>query len=860
MSTDQIIHYRSANFWRRANPVWLVKMAWRDSRTHRGRLLLFVSSISIGIAALVAMNTLKNTMEHNIDAQANVLLGADLSVSSNQPFTEVVEELFSNLGGQRSRQVRFSSVVFFPAADRMRLVQVRTQDGDFPYYGKLTTDPPAAAAAFTEGQNALVDHNLMLQFETEVGDSVKVGALTFRIAGRLLKIPGETAAAGNLEPRVYVPGAYLEETRLVQRGSRVSHRMYFKFAEDENVTALLERMQPQFKEHHLDYETVASRKRNIGRPLRNLYRFLNLGSFVALLLGSVGVASAIHAYVRQKLNTIAVLRSLGATTGQTMGIYLLQASFMGLVGVAAGALMGTGVASFLPDVIGDLLPVEVEFTLATMSYAPLIQGLYVGLGMTVLFALLPLVSIRRVSPLIALRFSFEESALLKKEPLRWVLYLLIVGAITAFAMTQTRTWTRGLGFAVGVFLAFGLLTLVARGLIYSVRRFFPAFWSYVWRQGLANLYRPNNQTVMLLLALGLGTFLISTLYLTQYGLLDNIDEITSGDQPNMVLIDIQTDQQEELATLIGQHEVQLIDQVPIVAMRLQSIKGRAVKEIIEDRKSKVRRWTLRREYRTTYRDYLSNTETVVSGQWQGTAGDTVYISIDHSIAADLQVQIGDEMVFDVQGVPIATVIGSMRSVNWQRIRPNFLVLFPAGVLEEAPQFHVFVLRSASAAASAALQRAIMDPFPNVSAIDLQLILDTVNTLLDKVTLVIRFMALFSVVTGLLVLLGVITSSRYQRIEESVLLRTLGAVRSQVVKIMTLEYFFLGFLAAFTGLGLAVVGTWALTHFVFNIPFVLPFLPLVLVLVVVSGLTVVVGLLSSRGIHDSPPLEVLRSVG
>ena len=838
---------------------WLIKMAWRDSRNHRKRLLLFVSSITIGIAALVGMSTLSATMQHGIDAQANTLLGADLVISSNQPFSQETETLLAGLGGDQSRQVRFSSMIHFPKSEGMRLVQVRTLEGGFPYYGDFETAPPTAARNFTQGRHTLVDETLMLQFDAAVGDSIKVGALMFQIAGRLQKIPGETTMASNLEPRVYIPTAYLKQTRLVQQGSRVSYRTFFKFEDKKDIEALVDGLQPYFEKHHLDYETVASRKRNIGRPLRNLYRFLNLASFIALLLGCVGVASSIHTYVKQKVNTIAILRSLGTSARQTLGIYLIQASTMGLIGAATGIIVGIGVVALLPIVLSDWLPLDIEFEVSAISIPSMARGLFAGLGMAAAFALLPLLRIRKVSPLMALRTSIEETPFRQRDPLRWLLFLLIGLGIGGFAITQTRTWVHGAGFTVGLVAAFGLLGLVARTTIFAARRFFPLSWNYIWRQGLANLYRPNNQTLMLVLALGLGTFLIATLYLLQSALLNDIASLSNQDQPNMVLIDIQNDQVEAVAALVADFDAALLQQVPVVPMQLESIKGRSVREIRSDPDSKISRWALNRDYRSTYRDHLTDTETLVGGQWHGaTSDDTVFISLDQNLGRNLKVELGDEITFDVQGFPITTRVGSLRSVNWRRVRPNFMVLFPAGILEEAPQFHVFVLRCTSKEESAALQRALAARFPNVSTIDLQLILKTINTILDKASLVIRFMALFSVATGLLVLLGVITSSRYQRMLESVLLRTLGATRRQVVKIMLIEYFFLGSLAAFNGLLLALASTWALALFVFDISFSPALAPLVAILVMVVGLTMAVGLLCSRGLHDRPPLEVLRA--
>ena len=299
-------------------------------------------------------------------------------------------------------------------------------------------------------------------------------------------------------------------------------------------------------------------------------------------------------------------------------------------------------------------------------------------------------------------------------------------------------------------------------------------------------------------------------------------------------------------------------------MHVHSVKGQPARAILRDTTANRRRrgnWALRHEYRATYRDSLTETEEIVAGTWRSQpASDTLYVSLETGVASSLGVGVGDSLTFDVQGVPIDVVVGSLRQVNWQRIMPNFLAVFPPGILEAAPQSHVLVSRATTTEQMAALQRSTVHRFPNVSVIDLGSILSTVDTILDKVSLVVRFMAFFSVSVGLIVLVGVIASSRYQRIEESVLLKTLGASRRQIVAIMALEYLFLGAFAAATGAILSLGGVWALSRYLFEISFAPDYLPLILAFAAVSLLTVAVGMTSSRGVHTSPPLEVLRSLG
>jgi len=832
-------------------------MAARDSRNHRRRLLLFMASIALGIAALVAISSLGKNLEAAIDEQAKSLLGADLLIRSRQPFAPETEALFDSLGGAQSREVGFSSMVYFPKSNDTRLARIRALAGDFPFYGDFETAPAAAAQAFRSGQNALVDDALLLQYGAAVGDSIKVGAVQFHIVGRLKKMPGESAANAFIGPRVYFPLSYLEQTQLVQRGSQITCATYFKFNREVDTQKLVETIKPHLEQQRLRSETVASRKADLGEAMQNLTNFLNLVGFIALLLGSVGVASAVHVYIKQKLNAIAVLRCLGAATRQTFNIFLIQALALGVIGSILGAVIGVYIQTLLPSVLSDFLPVKLE---AAISWPAIGEGMLVGLAMALLFALLPLISIRNISPLLTLRSDYEATAI-HQDSWRWLLYALIAAAISGFAMRQMHGWLQGLIFALAVGAAFGLLSAAAKLLTVCTRKFFPEGWSYTWRQGLANLFRPHNQTLMMMLAIGFGAFLIATLYLTQHTLLRQVSLTGADQQPNLVFFDIQPDQQAEVAALVRAEGLPVMQQVPIVTMRLEQINGKDVRELQKDSTAGIPGWALRREYRSSYRDSLNDNETIIAGKFQNSVGqphDTIYVSLEKDIAEELKVKVGDELVFDVQGVPITTRIGSVREVNWQRMMPSFYVLFPAGVLEAAPQFHVIVTRAPSSAQSAALQQAMVRRFPNVSGIDLALILNTVDAVLNKVSFVIRFMALFSIMTGLLVLAGAVITSRYQRIQESVLLRTLGANRRQVFRIMAVEYFFLGGFAALTGLLLATAASWALAAFVFKTSFAPALLPMLIILILIMGLTMLIGLMNSRGIIDRPPLEVLRA--
>ena len=838
---------------------FLLRMAWRDSRSSRRRLLLFSISISLGVAALIAVGLFRASLARAIDDQARSLLGADLVVESSRPFTIEQERMLQSLGQTQAREVRLRTMALFPKSGGTRLVYVRALGGDFPFYGKMETRPPAAAKTFRQGGEAVPEESLLFQFGASAGDPIKIGEATFTIAGALTKIPGEASPAASFAPRVYIPLQDLAKTQLLKPGSLARYLNFVKFASDVDVAKEVKKLAPQIEQAGLEYDTVAKRKKDLGEALDNLYRFLNLVGFISLLLGVVGVASAIQAHLQQKSATAAVLRCLGALGRSTVFIYLLQVAAMGTVGALAGAALGLAMHRILPGILQGYI----SFPLPTaIAWWPVFSGMAIGLGVCLLFALPPLLRFRHVSPLLALRSAADGSGVpSRRDRAIWVVYLLIAASLTGFAVSQAERWTDGLLVAGGLALALAILAGMAKLLIALVRRLLPQSWSFVFRQGMANLYRPNNRTLLLTLSLGLGTFLLLTIYLTREVLLAQFQSIGSHDQPNIFLFDIQPDQTKEVAKLVKREGLPVIQEAPIVTMRLVEVKGRKASQILKDPQDKVPDWELEREYRSTYRPDLSETEKITAGKWIGQfdyrSGATVPISVEEEIAKDLGLTIGDTMVFDVQGVLLKTQVASLRKVDWKRFQTNFFVVFPTGVLENAPTFNVLVSRVPTPAASAKLQNAIVAKFPNVSAIDLTSVIQTVDSILSKVALVIRIMALFTVGTGLIVLGSTIWSGRYQRLKESVLLRTLGASRRQIWEILGAEYLLLGLLASATGIMLALLGSWALAAFLFKLEYAPSLLPIFVTGVTVTLLTIVVGLLTSYGVGSAPPLAVLR---
>jgi putative ABC transport system permease protein len=520
-----------------------------------------------------------------------------------------------------------------------------------------------------------------------------------------------------------------------------------------------------------------------------------------------------------------------------------------------GVALGIVVQMLLPAVVSDFIPVRVS---VAIDWSTVAAGLVIGAATAAAFALLPLLRLRDVPPLRALRREFEQ--LRGTSAGRRVSRLLVIGAllggIVLISIWQAPSVGVGLAFAGAVFVTTGVLWAAARILMAAVRRYFPARASYVIRQGVANLFRPENQTVPVTLAIGFGVFLIATLYVVQRNLVSQFALDASPDRPNLVLFDIQVDQKDGVGEILRRHGGGASEGgvTPIVPARIARVNDRPADSVRGG-------WAARREYRNTYRDTLVEGEQLVSGVWfQGVrpAGTLPRISIEEDIAGELGVGVGDRITWNVQGVEIETQIASVRRVVWARFQPNFFVVFEPGVLEQAPQTFVTLTRIDHPTRRAELQRDMVLAYPNVSALDLTLVQRALDGVLASVSLAVRFMALFSIGAGLVILIGALAASRFQRLREAVLLKTMGATGGQVRRIMLTEYVAWGSLAAFVGVLLAGVAGWALVTFLFESTYRVPVLELAGVWILVCALTAAVGFANSGTVLRGTPLAVLRA--
>ena len=863
------------------------RMAWRETRGSRRRLLLLTGAIAAGVAALVAVNSFAANLRGSVTRQAQALFGADLSISSRREFTPRVQALLDTLvapdparglgPGRKARVVSFSGMAYVPRTEGVRLVQVAAVEPGYPFYGEIRTDPPGAWSQLQKGDRVLVDPSLLTALGARRGDTLALGKSRFVISATVLNQPGSIAVAASFSPRIFIAAADLPATGLLRFGSRVGYETFVELADPDRATAISKEYRPILRPERAGIRSVEENRSDLTEGLTQLSNYLGLVGLIALLLGGMGVASAVHVFIRQKLDTIAVLRCLGAETSRLFTIYLVQALAMGALGSLIGAGLGGALQRVLPLLLADLLPIDVQVRLDPGAVA---LGVGLGIWASAVFALMPLLGIRRVSPLMTLRRDVEPPRR-RRDPARLLAALVLAGSVAALAVLQAGGLRDGLGFTAGIGVAVLFLWLASLGLIRGVRRWFPSRWPYVWRQGLANLYRPANQTVTVVLSLGFGAFLLSTLFLVQHNLLRDLRMDGPGERPNLAFIDIQPDQREGVLEELRAEGFSSFEAAPMVPMRISSVKGTPVVLRQPDETGSTEAdeaaarpgWALRHEYRSTYRDTLAGSETLVEGTWWDgpmpagreakedplPAGNgPVDVSLELDIAGELGVTIGDEIVWDVQGIRITSRVANLRKVDWARFEPNFFAVFRGGVLDRAPQFFVTMVRVDDPATRGTLQRRMAERYPNVTSIDLSSIQRVLEDILGRVALAVRFMAGFSLATGTVVLVGAIATTRFQRVREAALLKTLGATSRQVLRIFFAEYLALGLLSAGMAVVLASGAGWLLSRFLFETSYALPYAALAALLGATVVLTVGIGLGNSLDILRRTPLDVLRN--
>jgi len=846
-----------------------ISLAFRELRHGMRRVGVYMASITLGVATLVSIHSFRGDVARSVQEEADVLMGANARLSDDRPHPREVEQVLDSLrdgGVGVARVTTATSMVYAPSSDLVRLLQVRALDEGYPYYGEVTTSPSGRWGEHLEPGRVLVDPAVLTQLDVQVGDTLVVGRTSLEIAATVVDLPTDLAYQTAIGPRVHVSQATLAESGLLITGSLARYETFLRMPQLDERRNVRERYDSLFDAADVDYTLAEEQAQTLSNGVRFLGRFLGLVGLGALLLGGVGVASAIHVYIREKRATIAVLRCLGAHQGSAFAAYLIQAALLGFAGALAGVIVGVIVQALLPILLADVLPVSVATTFSLGSAA---AGLGIGIWVALVFALIPLLGVRDVPPLAALRQDFEPRRR-RRDALEIGVYALAAGSVLLLCVIEAPEPAVGVWFAAALAAATAAVAGVGWMLTRAAQRWFPARAPYPVRQGVSNLFRPHNQTLSVTIALGFGAFVIGTIVEVGSSLIDELTLSFGSGQPNVLLFDVQRDQVQGLTQLIPVSARASVEVTPLVTSRITRINGVTTDELRDnpDRDERPEGWAVRREYRNTYRDFIGSGEALVAGRWwDGTpgseddttidTGDLPGLSLEEDVALSLRVGLGDTITWEVSGIEVPSVVTSLRRVDWERLEPNFFAVLEPGVLEEAPQTIVLLARLPDESQRLELQRALVGDFPNVSALDFSRVQEAIDTVLSRVRQAVAFLAAFSALAGVIVLLGALATSRVQRMREGALLKTLGARRPQILTVLLSEYIALGTVATASGLVLAVAAAAIVVPSVFELTYVPRPGALAAIWATVVALTVVVGLLGSRDLLRRAPLAVLR---
>lgn len=833
---------------------FVVGLAWREARGAWRHFAYFLACITLGVGALVGVGSFADSLEGTVARSAKALMGGDVEIRSTRPIPEDPAALVPPGRGGRPAITRVRELVAMAQAgpDETQLVELKAIEPGYPLYGTLVTDPAGPLDTLIGGGRVLVHDSLLARPGLRVGDRLRIGDATLTIAGRVVTEPDRAVGVFSLGPRVIMASEDLDRTGLVRPGSRVRYRTLFRLADDEDAALFRDALAARLPAAQR-VRTYAQAQPGLRRFWDQLTMYLGLTGLVALMVGGIGVAVSVSAFVKEKRASIAVLKALGAGSRPLLAAYLLQTLLLGLGGSVAGAILGSLVQPLLAPALSRLLPIQIDLA---FSLRAVVRGIAMGVGVTALYALWPLLAIRRVPPSLILRHEIEPR-LAGRRP--WAAAVPIAAGLAAVALWQAGAWKVGALFAGGLAAALFLLAAGARGVIALARR---ARWrAPAWRQGAANLHRPGSHAGPVLISLGLAVMLVVAIALLDENLRAELAHRGAGQTPAFFFIDIQPDQAQAFAAVVAGHGAAAPPELtPVVRARLAAIDGEPVDA--RERAGREDAWHLTREYVLTWAAAPPGHNTLVAGRWwaaeeaASAATTEPLISVEEEIARQLGVGLGGTLTFDIQGVPVTARVTSLRHVDWRSLSANFFVIFSPGALEGAPSTLIATVR-ARPEDEPRLQSAVVAALPNVTAIPVREVLERIGAVLDQIALAVRLVAAFSVAAGLVVMAGALAITRRQRLYQSVILKALGATRGFVTRVFAVEYALLGAAGGLAGTALGAALAWVVLRWVFEVPWTWAPGTLAAGVLTATGLALAVGILGTRRLLGRRPLGVLR---
>jgi putative ABC transport system permease protein len=843
-------------------------IAWRELRASKAKFSFVILSVAIGVAALIGVRGFSESFQKTILAEARTIMAADLSARMfRQPTAQEAKELdaLEKSGIQRtwiSEMVSMVSAVGDPVPLLVSLKAVNP--AEWPFYGSVQMQT-ASDAQTTDLKTALNDSSvvvgddLLVRLKVKIGDELKIGEQRFRIAAVVLREPDRMSSTMGLGPRVLISRGGLEKTALLQPGSRSGERFLFKLTPGKNIANVRGQIEKILPEAQVtDFRETSPA---LTEGLNRATGMLSLICLVAMVLGAVGVAMAMRAHLQQRIDILAIMKSIGARSSDILRIYLLQTLFLGLAGGLLGVALGAGVEWIFPIVLGKLLPVHAHLQLPWRS---VFAGLGTGILTTLLFCLPPLLDVRKIRPNLVLRRAVDGGdsegpiSLWKKlteNRVQWIASLLIVFGLGGIAAALTESMQVGawFGAALCALLLFtlGVSALTLRGLrafLGKTRLHLPS----AVRHALANLYRPGNQSSAVLAALGTGVMLILVVFLMQSSVLQEMKEGAKPDTPNIFLIDMATSELQGVRDLLDKQPGirGKMEMLPVVSGRIESIEGVPVEKLRVNNYPK----RLLQSVSLTWSDELPAGTKMVSGRWW-TAGDSTGLAVVDHVADRLHLHVGSEVTFDSDDQLVKTTVAAIYKSDGEHVYGRSEFILPRKALEGKPVIW-YGAAHVDGPQIAAMQRALYAAYPTVTVINIADVLDTLQGFVGQITQVVRFLAGFSMLSGAVILASSVASTRYRRIREVVVLKTIGATRGRIATVFSVEFVFLGLLSGVVGVIFANLLTKVLLHRL-DVPFHPDWLAGVVSLLSSAVLAVATGWVASARILGQKPLQVLR---
>ena len=859
---------------------FVLRMTVRELRASWRRLLFFFICVAIGVGAIVALRSVIQNVRAGMVREARAMMAADVSMSTNRGWTDELRQVIERrLAGapvlDRSEAVEVATMVRAEQGTAVaRMVEIRAVQPNFPFYGAIELEGGERYShELLRNRGVLVRPELLSQLGIATGDTLLIGGQPFTIRGVITKEPGRRAGAFTLGSRVFMDFDDMAKTGLLTFGSRASHQILLR-VDDSGIDDLTRDLRADLRPRFAGAWSYRMQEDDISEDMQRAENYLSLVGFVIVVLGGIGVWSVTRVFVKQKVRSVAILKCVGATTRQVLGTYVLQVMLLGLTGSLLGvALAGLGLRAIPPSVIASFGGAESY----GLTASAVLQGCAVGLLVSLLFSLVPLLEVRRVKPLLLLRggTSMAPTAGPRRSFGEWLRGIdrvqAAAGVLVSIALVLVASWQAASfevgAIVVGGFTALALILHFTGVALVRLVRPLSKTGGFALRHAVLSLQRPGNQTRVILLAVGLGAFFVLGVRALQSNLLDEFAVNLDRGGPDMFLVDIQQDQVGALRPFLaeriepGSPPPRLI---PVLRARVTGVRGSEVN--LESYQDVRGRGSLAREYTITYRDHLESNERVTDGAfWSGAPplpedGSQHEVSIEQSIHERFNINVNDVMRFDVLGRTIEARVTSVRDVEWEDARNGgFMFVFRPGPLTRAPHTYIAIVRAPDdTKARASFQHQLVSTYPNVSAIDVREVLASVQDVLDNVTLAISIVGGITLFGGVLILVGAVAMTKFQRVYEAAILRTLGASSRTLTSMLAWEYTTLGLLAGVIGAAGAMALSWAVCRFVFEIEW-RPSVGLLATGAAVTTLLVsVIGVIASGDVLRKKPLATLRA--